>query len=96
MSVFVFAIDGSHLSIKHKTSDLFVSKGTQPCQLIVSFIFGIFLNMWTCVTKFSSQVKCYTNIFNWISFCWGDRKIWCFMLSFRLDGVFRSVLAINS
>ena len=26
MSVFVFAIDGSHLSIKHKTSDLFCVK----------------------------------------------------------------------
>ena len=72
MSVFVFAVDGSQLSIN---LICFVSKGNQPCQLIVSLIFGIFLNMWTCVTKFSSHVKCYTNIFNWISFCGGDQKI---------------------
>ena len=70
MFVFVFGIDGSHLSIKHKTSDLFCVKrysalSTEPFLLI----FGIFLNMWTCFTTFSSQVKCYTNIFNWISFC---------------------------
>ena len=77
MSAFVFAVDGSHLSITHKTSDLFCVKrySTQPCQLIISLIFGIFLNMWTCVMKFSSQVKCYTDIFNWIPFCGGDLKI---------------------
>ena len=43
MSVFVFAIDGSHLSIKHKTSDLFCVKRYS----------ALSRNMWTCVTKFS-------------------------------------------
>ena len=39
MLAFVFAVDGSHLSVKHKTSDLFCAKGTQLCQLIVFFNF---------------------------------------------------------
>ena len=39
MLAFIFAVDGSHLSIKHKTFDLFCAAGAQPCQLIVFFIF---------------------------------------------------------
>ena len=39
MSAFVFAVDGSRLSVKSKTSDLFCATGTQSCQLIVSLFF---------------------------------------------------------
>ena len=39
MSAFTFAVDGSHLSIKHKIFYLFCAAGAQPCQLIVSLFF---------------------------------------------------------
>ena len=39
MSVFIFAADGSHRSIKHKTFDLLCVAGAQLCQLIVSLFF---------------------------------------------------------
>ena len=59
MSAFVFAVDGSHLSIKHKTSSLLCAKTYSVLSIDRFFlIFGIFLNMWTSATKFSSKVKC--------------------------------------
>ena len=39
MSAFIVAVDGSHLSTKHKTFDLLCATGAQPCQLIVSLFF---------------------------------------------------------
>ena len=75
MSVFVFAVDGSHLSIKLKTSDLFCVKRYSALSIDLSLIFGIFLNMWTCVTKFSSKVNVTLTYLTGYHFSGGDRKI---------------------
>ena len=68
MSVFVFAVDGSHLSIKLKTSDLFCVKRYSALSIDRFFNFrNISKHVDLCYEIFI-QGKCYTNIFNWISF----------------------------
>ena len=53
MSAFVFAVDGSHLSIKHKTSDLFCAKRYSALSI------DHFFNFW----NISKHVDLYHEIF---------------------------------
>ena len=66
MSVFVFAVGGS---IKHKTSDLFCVKRYSALSA------DCFFNFWNISKHVDLCHEIFTDIFNWISFCGGDRKI---------------------